>query len=165
MDGLEERIAVDGEEISPAALEEGAERVRRASVVLPHPPSFFEATTAVALDRFRAENEVVLGAMPEGVRRAIAAVHPRGTLSLDGALDVYSAPAAAGGRPGRAVASVSRVEDIVGYPMDCFSERCGSPGGAPPSSGGPRDRMGSAMRPGDRDQSRRITPGSTQSIS
>lgn len=59
----------------------------------------------LAIDRFRAENEVILRAMPEGVRRAIAAVHPRGTLSLDGALDVYSAPPAEGGRPGPAVAS------------------------------------------------------------
>ena len=59
----------------------------------------------LAVDRFRAEHDVVLGAMPEGVRRAFAAVRPRGMLSLDGSLDVYSSPGNEAGRAGPAVAS------------------------------------------------------------
>jgi len=54
----------------------------------------------LALDRFLAEQDTVLGALPEALRRAVAAVRPRGEVSLDGVLDVHAAGA---GRP--AVAS------------------------------------------------------------
>jgi dihydrofolate synthase/folylpolyglutamate synthase len=50
---LEERFAVDGEPISASALDEAAARVLDAAERLTAPPSFFEATTAVALDVFR----------------------------------------------------------------------------------------------------------------
>lgn len=52
--------------------------------------------TQLAADRFRADHDVV-HALPAGVQRAIAAVRPRGLMSLSGALDIYSttpAPAA-----------------------------------------------------------------------
>jgi dihydrofolate synthase/folylpolyglutamate synthase len=50
---LEERFAVDGEPISSAHLDGLAARVMEAAKALPAPPSFFEATTAVALEAFR----------------------------------------------------------------------------------------------------------------
>jgi dihydrofolate synthase/folylpolyglutamate synthase len=50
---LEERVAIDGASITPDTLERAASRVRAAAAALPHPPSFFEATTALALDVFR----------------------------------------------------------------------------------------------------------------
>ena len=50
---LEERFAIDGEPIAAAMLDAAADRVRTASDTLPLPPSFFEATTALALDVFR----------------------------------------------------------------------------------------------------------------
>jgi hypothetical protein len=43
----------------------------------------------LSADRFRADHDV-LQAMPSGLQRAIAAVHPRGLLSLSGSLDIYS---------------------------------------------------------------------------
>jgi dihydrofolate synthase/folylpolyglutamate synthase len=49
---LEERFAVGGSPISAATLEDAADRVLRAARTLPFPPSFFEATTALALDVF-----------------------------------------------------------------------------------------------------------------
>lgn len=50
---IEERVALDGEPITAAAFDRLAARVREAASVLPHPPSFFEATTALALEAFR----------------------------------------------------------------------------------------------------------------
>jgi dihydrofolate synthase/folylpolyglutamate synthase len=50
---LEERFALDGEPIAPTVLDESAERIRDAAGALTWPPSFFEATTALALDVFR----------------------------------------------------------------------------------------------------------------
>ena len=50
---LEERFAIDGTPISPSTLDEASARVLDAAKHLPAPPSFFEATTAVALDVFR----------------------------------------------------------------------------------------------------------------
>jgi dihydrofolate synthase/folylpolyglutamate synthase len=50
---IEERVAVNGVPITPAAFDHLAERVRAAAGALPHPPSFFEATTALALEAFR----------------------------------------------------------------------------------------------------------------
>ena len=43
----------------------------------------------LSADRFRADHDV-LQAMPDGLQRAIAAVHPRGLLSLSGSLDIYT---------------------------------------------------------------------------
>ena len=57
---LAERIAVAGRPVSESALEAGADGLRaladrlRAAGRLEAPPTFFEATTAMALDRFRA---------------------------------------------------------------------------------------------------------------
>jgi dihydrofolate synthase/folylpolyglutamate synthase len=50
---IEERVAIDGLAITPAAFDRIAARVRLAATTLPFPPSFFEATTAVALEAFR----------------------------------------------------------------------------------------------------------------
>jgi dihydrofolate synthase/folylpolyglutamate synthase len=50
---LEERFAVDGEPIASAQLDVLAARVMEAAQTLPAPPSFFEATTAIALEAFR----------------------------------------------------------------------------------------------------------------
>jgi len=50
---LEERFAIDGEPIPPETLDRAALRVLTAGRSLPSPPSFFEATTALALDVFR----------------------------------------------------------------------------------------------------------------
>lgn len=60
--------------------------------------------TRLAADRFRAEHDV-LEAMPASLRRAIAAVHPHGLLSIDGSLDIYSTQSTAEGRPGPAAAA------------------------------------------------------------
>jgi dihydrofolate synthase/folylpolyglutamate synthase len=51
---IEERVAIDGAPIAMAAFDRHATTVREAAARLPAPPSFFEATTALALDAFRA---------------------------------------------------------------------------------------------------------------
>ena len=50
---IEERFALDGESITPPMFDWLAARIRDAAESLPHPPSFFEATTALALEAFR----------------------------------------------------------------------------------------------------------------
>ncbi len=50
---LEERFAIDGIDVSAAQLDGAIEVVQTAAGTLPAPPSFFEATTAVALELFR----------------------------------------------------------------------------------------------------------------
>lgn len=53
---VEERIAIDGTPIDPAGphgFDALADAVRRAAAALPAPPTFFEATTALALEAFR----------------------------------------------------------------------------------------------------------------
>ena len=50
---LEERFAIDGRDITTETFDAAARRVLAASVALPAPPSFFEATTALALEVFR----------------------------------------------------------------------------------------------------------------
>ncbi|NBW96349.1 MAG: hypothetical protein EBR28_06380 [Planctomycetia bacterium] len=56
----------------------------------------FERLTA---DRFRADHDV-LQALPPGLQKAIAAVRPRGLLSLSGSIDIYAAqPAPDSGQP------------------------------------------------------------------
>ncbi len=50
---IEERVVIDGRPIAPDAFDALAGRVRRAAERLPAPPSFFEATTALALLAFR----------------------------------------------------------------------------------------------------------------
>ena len=77
----------------------------------------------LAADRFRAEHDV-LEAMPAALRRAIAAVHPHGLLSIDGSLDIYSTQSTAEGRPGPAAASWDMQLDLeqasleLGTPME-----------------------------------------------
>jgi dihydrofolate synthase/folylpolyglutamate synthase len=53
---IEERFAIDGQQISAVQFDEVGARVREAARALPHPPSFFEATTALALEVFRDEH-------------------------------------------------------------------------------------------------------------
>jgi len=50
---IEERFAVDGAPITAGTFESTAGRIRAAAERLPSPPSFFEATTALALEAFR----------------------------------------------------------------------------------------------------------------
>ncbi len=50
---IEERFAIDGEPVAPGTLDAAAGRVRAVAAHLPAPPTFFEATTAIALDVFR----------------------------------------------------------------------------------------------------------------
>jgi dihydrofolate synthase/folylpolyglutamate synthase len=50
---IEERMAIGGVSIPPATFDRLAARVRHAAGALPAPPSFFEATTAIALEAFR----------------------------------------------------------------------------------------------------------------
>jgi dihydrofolate synthase/folylpolyglutamate synthase len=50
---IEERICVAGRSIEPAVFDQLAARVRDAAGRLAAPPSFFEATTAMALEAFR----------------------------------------------------------------------------------------------------------------
>jgi dihydrofolate synthase/folylpolyglutamate synthase len=50
---IEERFAIDGEAIDATTFEAAAGRVRATAARLPAPPTFFEATTALALDVFR----------------------------------------------------------------------------------------------------------------
>ena len=50
---LEERIALDGVPVAPATLDDALGRVEGAARALRVPPTFFEATTAVALEVFR----------------------------------------------------------------------------------------------------------------
>jgi dihydrofolate synthase/folylpolyglutamate synthase len=50
---LSERMTIDGRPIGADVLEALAGRVRAAAESLPAPPSFFEATTAVAIEAFR----------------------------------------------------------------------------------------------------------------
>lgn len=49
---LEERFALDGEPVTADVLDAAIDRVRTASTHLPSPPSFFEATTAIAFELF-----------------------------------------------------------------------------------------------------------------
>jgi hypothetical protein len=77
----------------------------------------------LSADRFRADQDL-LQAMPAGLRTAINAVRPRGLLSLDGTLDLYSTAAGADGRPGPAAASWDMRFDVeqgavdVGVPLE-----------------------------------------------
>jgi dihydrofolate synthase/folylpolyglutamate synthase len=50
---IEERIAIDGRPIDVDAFDATAERIRAAADRLAAPPTFFEATTALALEAFR----------------------------------------------------------------------------------------------------------------
>lgn len=63
---IEERMAVNGVPISPAMFDRLAARVRDAAGLLPHPPSFFEATTALALEAFR-ESAVDIAVLEVGL--------------------------------------------------------------------------------------------------
>jgi dihydrofolate synthase/folylpolyglutamate synthase len=83
---IEERVAIDGQPIEPGLFDDIAAGIQRAAARLPVPPTFFEATTALALEAFRrrgvdiAVMEVGLGGrldatnvlLPEGV--AITAI-------------------------------------------------------------------------------------------
>ena len=63
---IEERMAVDGRPIAPDVFDRLADRVRDAADRLPAPPSFFEATTALALEAFR-EAGVDIGVFEVGL--------------------------------------------------------------------------------------------------
>jgi dihydrofolate synthase/folylpolyglutamate synthase len=63
---VEERMAVDGRPIAPEIFDRMADRVRQAADLLPAPPSFFEATTALALEAFR-EAAIDIGVFEVGL--------------------------------------------------------------------------------------------------
>ena len=50
---IEERMTIDGTPLAAAEFDALADRVRAAAGRLPLPPSFFEATTALAFEAFR----------------------------------------------------------------------------------------------------------------
>ena len=77
--------------------------------------------TRLTADRFRADHDV-LEAMPEGLRRAVAAVRPRGLLSIDGALDIYSTTPTPAGRPGPAAASWDVQLDLEQASLDAGAQ-------------------------------------------
>ncbi|HUF47912.1 MAG TPA: folylpolyglutamate synthase/dihydrofolate synthase family protein [Vicinamibacterales bacterium] len=53
LSAIEERFEVSGAEVAPAVLDAALERVRAAAAGLASPPTFFEVTTAAALEIFR----------------------------------------------------------------------------------------------------------------
>jgi dihydrofolate synthase/folylpolyglutamate synthase len=55
-----ERIRVDGATISEAQVANGIERLRELTRHWEHPPTFFEYTTALALEHFRAERAEII---------------------------------------------------------------------------------------------------------
>jgi dihydrofolate synthase/folylpolyglutamate synthase len=77
---LEERFAIDGAPIRADTLEDAAALIETASRRLPAPPSFFEATTALALELFRRE----------GVDIAVLEVGLGGRLDATNAVDAMA---------------------------------------------------------------------------
>jgi dihydrofolate synthase/folylpolyglutamate synthase len=63
---LEERFAIDGVPVEAGDLNRALGHVRDAAATLLHPPSYFEATTAAALDLFRDE-EVEIAVLEVGL--------------------------------------------------------------------------------------------------
>src|SRR5262249_42605130 len=61
-----ERFAINGRAVAPDAVDTAAARIVDASNGLPAPPTFFEATTAIALDLFR-EAEVDVAVLEVGL--------------------------------------------------------------------------------------------------
>ena len=78
---IEERFAINGEPIDATTFEAAAGRVRDAAARLAAPPTFFEATTALALDVFR----------EAGVEIAVLEVGLGGRLDATNAVDAMAA--------------------------------------------------------------------------
>lgn len=78
---IEERFAINGQPIAPEGFNLAAARVAAAAAHLPAPPSFFEATTALALDEFRTA----------GVDVAVLEVGLGGRLDATNAVDAMAA--------------------------------------------------------------------------
>jgi dihydrofolate synthase/folylpolyglutamate synthase len=78
---IEERFAVSGEPIDATTFERAAGRVREAATRLAAPPTFFEATTALAFDVFR----------EAGVEIAVLEVGLGGRLDATNAVDATAA--------------------------------------------------------------------------
>jgi dihydrofolate synthase/folylpolyglutamate synthase len=74
---LEERFVIDGAPIDATRLDMLAAGIRQVAATLPRPPSFFEATTAIALDAFR----------EAGVEVAVLEVGLGGRLDATNAVD------------------------------------------------------------------------------
>ena len=74
---IEERVAINGVQVGADAFDRAATHVRHAAAVLAHPPSFFEATTALALVAFR----------DAGVELAVLEVGLGGRLDATNAVD------------------------------------------------------------------------------
>lgn len=110
---IEERIGIDGRPIDSELFDALAAEVRHAAADLPTPPTFFEATTALALEAFRraavdvAVLEVGLGGrldatnvlLPEGV--AITAIDFDHRQYLGDTLQAIAAEKAGVAKPGR----------------------------------------------------------------
>jgi len=86
---IEERVAIDGETIAAVPFDRAAALVREAADRLPSRPSYFEATTAIALVAFRdaavdvAVLEVGLGGRLDATNAADAAVAVITNIGLD----------------------------------------------------------------------------------
>jgi dihydrofolate synthase/folylpolyglutamate synthase len=86
---IEERVAIDGEQIGAGPFDRAASLVREAAGRLPSRPSYFEATTALALVAFReaavdvAVLEVGLGGRLDATNAADAAIAVITNIGLD----------------------------------------------------------------------------------
>lgn len=78
---IEERFAINGRPLEPERFNLAAARIASAAMHLPAPPSFFEATTALALDEFRAA----------GIDVAVLEVGLGGRLDATNAVDAIAA--------------------------------------------------------------------------
>jgi dihydrofolate synthase/folylpolyglutamate synthase len=113
---IEERFAIDGAAIDASTCDAAAGRVRAAAGRLPAPPTFFEATTALAFDVFReagidwAVLEVGLGGrldatnVVDAVAAAITAIDLDHQEHLGPTIERIAAEKAAVIKPGAAVA-------------------------------------------------------------
>ncbi|HKW02775.1 MAG TPA: folylpolyglutamate synthase/dihydrofolate synthase family protein [Vicinamibacterales bacterium] len=125
---LEERFAIDGRPISQDQFDRVARRVREAAGQLSSPPSFFEATTALALEVFRDERvdvavlEVGLGGrldatnVVDAVAEAITAIDFDHEQYLGSTIEQIAAEKAGVIKPGSVVvlgANPPAVEHIV----------------------------------------------------
>ena len=133
---LEERFAIDGVSLSPEAFDAIAAKVRVAAARLASPPTFFEATTAIALEAFRearvdvAVLEVGLGGRldatnaVDGVAVAITAIDFDHQEFLGDTIEAIAAEKAGVIKPGAVVVlgeNPRAVEGVIG-------RRCGEVG-------------------------------------
>ena len=127
---VEERVAIDGHAITGARFDDCAQRVRLAARTLPAPPSYFEATTALALLAFRdagvttAVLEVGLGGRLDATNVVDAPIAVITALALDhqeylgDTLEAIATEKAGIIKPGARVILGSNTDAVVGTIRD-----------------------------------------------